>query len=287
MLNVIKMDLYRMFRSKFTWIILIIVGAIATTCMVTMHREHEYIVSHPEILTEFNSQLDEEEVKEIMKEYSEDPKYSAEGVFDVFYFYSKLTQDSQGYVIAFFIALFAVMFAGAENSTGFIKNIAGQPSIRHRTILSKCLHILMFSAMALIITFAAALICSQLLFGYVHFGLYSTNDMIVFSLTQLLLNAALGIVIMCFSELIKNQTVSMAIGAMLSIGAARLITNGLDDFFPKNNFSFSSLLITINKASIPLPFSSSAYHQAWAVGGVFIVLAATISILSMKRRDIK
>lgn len=160
---------------------------------------------HPEILTEFNSQLDEEEVNEIMKEYAEDPKYSAYGVFDIFYFYSKLTQDSNGYVIAFFIALFAVMFAGSENSTGFIKNIAGQVSIRHRTILSKCLSILVFSCMALIITLVLAMICSQLLFGYIRFGLYSTNDMIVFSLTQLLLNAALGIVIMCFSELIKTR----------------------------------------------------------------------------------
>jgi ABC-2 type transport system permease protein len=255
--------------------------------MITMHREHEYILMHPEILTEFNSQLDEEEVEEIKREYADDPKYSTEGVFDIFYFYSKLTQDSNGYVIAFFIALFAVMFAGSENSTGFIKNIAGQASIRHRTILSKCLSILVFSGMALIITLVLAMICSQLLFGYIRFGLYSTSDMIVFSLTQLLLNAALGIVVMCFSELIKNQTVSMAIGALLSIGVARLITDNLDDFFQISNFSFSSLLITINKSRLPLPFNFNAYQHAWTIGVVFIVLASILSIISMKKRDIR
>jgi len=107
--NVIKMDLYRMFRSKITWVILILVGILATTCMVTMHREHEYIVSHPEILTEYNQQLNEDELKEMKLEYAENPKYSADGVFDIFYFYSKLTQDTMGYLIAFFIALFAVV----------------------------------------------------------------------------------------------------------------------------------------------------------------------------------
>jgi ABC-2 type transport system permease protein len=245
-----------------------------------------YYVNNPEVSTVFNQQLEGEEVEELRKEYAEDPKYSAEGVFDIYYFYSKLTQGGQGYVIAFFIALFAVIFVGSENSTGFIKNIAGQPSIRHRTILSKCLSILMFSGMALMITFVVALICSQLLYGYIHFGLYSTYDRIVFALTQLLLNAALGIVIMCFSELIKNQAISMAIGAMLSIGIARLITENLDDFFALNNFSFSNLLITINKATLPLPFSSKAYQLAWKVGGGFIVLAVAISIFSMKKRDI-
>lgn len=79
----------------------------------------------------------------------------------------------------------------------------------------------------------------------------------------------------------------MAIGALLSIGVARLITDNLDDFFQISNFSFSSLLITINKSSLPLPFNFNAYQQAWAIGVVFIALAAIISILSMKNRDIK
>lgn len=290
MFNVIKMDMYRMVRSKLTWVLLILIGAIAATCMLTMYREQKFYANKSDLVEKAFEQkleqLSEEEAEELRKEHAEDPEYSADGLFDIYYFYSKLTQGSQGYTIAFFIAVFAVIFAGSENSTGFIKNIGGQPLIRHRTILSKGLSIFIFSGMALTITLVVTLLCSMLFFGYIRFGLYSVSDMIVFTLTQLLLNAALGMVIMCFSVLIRNQAISMAIGAMLSIGVARLFTDNLDDFFKIQNFSFSSMLITINKASIPLSFNSNAYRQAWTVVALFMVMAVAASIFSMKKRDI-
>lgn len=274
MLNVIKMDLYRMYKSKVTWIVLLIIGILAATCVNTFYREYKYFKSNPEILEEYSGNNPDITM------------YSTDNNLDTFYLFFYILQNSLGYIVAFFIALFTVLFTGAENSTGFIKNIAGQPAIRHRTILSKCLTVFVFSSIALLDVFIIIVLVSQLLFGYIQFSSYGISDMMIFALTQLLLYAALGMVALCFTELINNQAISMAISAMLSIGVARIITSNLDDFFHLTNFSFNSLLITINKAMLPVPFDLDSYRRSWLVGAVYIVAAAAVSIFSMKKRDI-
>ncbi len=281
MFNVIKMDLYRMFKSIITWSILLIVGILGVMSMATTHSEHEYFVNRT-LESMVAEGYTEEEAKEELSAEAEDPMYSADGEFDIMYFYSKLIINT---IIGLFIAVFTVIFVGAENSTGFIKNIAGQPSIRYRTILSKCFSVVVFTCMILILFFAITLICSQLFFGYISFGLYSITDMLAFTLTQLLLNTSLCIVVLCITELIRNSAVSMAIGVLLSIGILRMITNKLDGLI--ENFSFTSHLLTVNISSLPLTFNSIIYQQAWVIGAVVLVIAASISIFSMKKRDIR
>ena len=236
MLNVIKMDLYRLFKSKVTWIILIILGLMAVTIMNTAHSEYEYLINHPE------------NFENVPAKYANDPMYSLNSVFDIYYFYNRIIYNS---FIGLFISVFTIIFAGSENSTGFIKNIAGQPSIRYRTMLSKCFSIFVFTSMILILDLAMAMICSKLFFGYVSIG-YSISNMAAFTLTQLLLNTALGIVAMCISELIRNPAVSMAISVIISIGGLRLITSQVDKLIGLRSFSFTSQLITVNIAGLPL-----------------------------------
>lgn len=274
MLNVMKMDLYRLFKSRMAWIMLLILYVMTVTTMFTQHSDYELLRSDPAFSEQF------------LQRFPVMQSGSGEEVVDTYYMFSHVLQSSIGYAIAFLVVLFTVLFAGAENSSGFIKNIAGQPSIRHRTILSKCLSIFVFSGMALLSIFIAALFGSQVFFGYIYFGMYALPDVLLFWLAQWLLNAALGIVILCLSELIKNQAVSTAIGAMLSIGVARLITNNLDDYFQFSNFSFNSLLITFTKEDLPIPLNGGAYEQALALGCVYILLAVAVSILSMKKRDL-
>ncbi len=281
MLNVMKMDLYRMFKSKITWIILIVVGILAVMTMFTYHSEHEHFVKRnlESMVAEGYTQ---EEAAEVLTNHAQDPMYSVDSIFDIFYFYSKLIVNSY---IGLFIAIFTVIFVGSEKSTGFVKNIAGQPSIRFRTILSKCFSIIVFTSMILILYFAISVICSQLLFGYISFGLYSLSNMLAYTLTQMFLTTALCIVVMCISELIRNQAVSMAIGVLLPIGVLRMFTGKLDGLI--ENFSFTSQLITVNIASLPLHSNLSEYQHAWFVGTVFLVIAVAISIFSMTKRDIR
>ncbi|GAU76698.1 ABC transporter permease [Fusibacter sp. 3D3] len=275
MINVIKMDLYRMVKSRFTWIIFIIIGIFIAVSVRTQHRDYIYLLS----VLETDSEMFFERFPLVTLD-------SGDEVVDTFFMFSHLLQQSIGYFLSFFVVLFSVLFTGLENSTGFIKNIAGQSAIRHRTIISKCFSNFVFSSMSVILTFVVTLISFKLFFGYVYFAMYSLPDMLIYTLSQMLLYAAFAILVMCMSLLIKNQAISMGIGALLAIGFTKIITNWFDTVFSINHFSFSSLLITHNRVALPLPYEFSAYQQAWTVGGSIILIAMAISILDMKKKDI-
>lgn len=274
MLKVIKMDLYRLLKSRIGWILLILLFAATAVSMHTQHSDYEFLRSTPQYAEVYQDRFPLVQMKS-----------GIEGV-DTYYLFSHLMQVDIGYAASFLIVLFSVLFAGAENSSGFIKNIAGQPSIRHRTVLSKCLTVAVFCALALTVVGFAVLLGEQIFFGYICLSMYSIPDMLLFGLTQFLLHSALGIVAVCLSQVIKNQAISTAVGAMLSIGAARLLTDQLDDFFQISRFSFTSLLLTVNRAVLPVAYDGGIYWHAWMIGMIFIATGTVVSVLSMRRRDI-
>lgn len=285
MLNIIKMDLYRLFKGKFTWLMLIIITLISAVAMYTQYSSHEYYLNHIEEFSEeitVNEQISDEEAEERQAYFTDNPIYSTDKI-DVHYFYSSLIFNT---VIGLYIAIFAAIFTNSEMSTGFIKNIAGQPSIRYKTIISKCISIFVFVCITLVLYFAVAAICSLVMFGYISVGAYSISDMLAFSFTQLLLNTALCIVIMCISELLRNTAAGMAVSVLVSIGIFKLIMGKLDQFLNIKNFSFSSMIITSYSTALPITYETNTYQHAVVVGAVYIVIAAAISIISKVKRDI-
>ena len=283
MLNVIRMDFYRMFKSKITWAILILVGFLAVSTMFTYHREHEFFANRTveSLMAEGFTQAAAEE-QLAADAVASDPMYAPDSIFDVFYFYPKLIVNNY---ISLFICVFVILFIGAESSTGFLKNIAGQGGIRHRTILSKCLCIFLFASIILLMFFIITLTCSKVLFGYISFGLYSPTSMLAYTLTQLFLITSLCIVVMCISELIRNQAFSMVFAVLLPLEVLRLLTRRLDGLIP--DFSFSSQLITVNISELPQVYDVKSYQHVWVASAIFLVFAIVISIFSKTKRDIR
>lgn len=277
MINVIRMDLYRMFKSKITWLILFTILFFSVTSLSTVHSEYEYFSN----LT-LESMLSEGYTQERAEAYLADPLYVKGYEFDVFFLFESVIQRA---IIGLLIAVFAVIFTGAETNTGYIKNIAGQTSIRHRTILSKMVVLFLYTSMIMLFYFIITLICSRLLFGYINIGMYSTEDMLLFISSQIFLNFVFGCVVMCGSELIRNQVISMAVGVILTTGIFVVPMNYLDDFFKFKEFSFTSLLITPYLENLTV--DSAEYGSAWIVGIAFLVVGTLLSIVSMKKRDIR
>jgi predicted tellurium resistance membrane protein TerC len=79
----------------------------------------------------------------------------------------------------------------------------------------------------------------------------------------------------------------MAIGVIVSIGTMRMLTGILDRLIDLGKYSFTSLLLTVNIATISLPYEPDTYNLAWTISGVFLVMAAAISILIMQKKDIR
>lgn len=136
MLNVISMDLYRLCKSKIIWGMLLVVGIISIISLNTLHNESEYF-QNLTVETLMSEGSNREKAEELIAYYQSQPIFTKDYQYDVMDLYSRLLQSS---LIGICLVVFTVIFVGAENNSGFIKNIAGQTSIRHRTILSKCVY---------------------------------------------------------------------------------------------------------------------------------------------------
>lgn len=277
MINVIKMDLYRMFKSKFMWITIIISLFFPIASMNTIHSEFEDL---PNPILE--SMMEEGYIREEAESYLADPLYAEDFEFDIFELYPRIIERA---IIGLLITIFTVIFIGAESNTGYIKNIAGQTSIRHRTILSKMVVLFLYSSMIFLLYLVISVLCSKLIFGYIHFGIFSIEEMVLYVLSQIFLNFVFGCVIMCGSELIRNLVVSMAVGVILTTGIFVVPMMYLDELFKVTNFSFTSLILTPYMERMTVNYSQ--YGKVWIVGAAFLVIGTLLSITSMKKRDIR
>ena len=150
MLNMIKMDVYRMFCTKSMYVIWIIL--LASALLTSFLSKIDYDAANKE----WEQQQAVESNKEQLSQQNADnvnigmsvelPTEPGKKVtvMDVFF------SNAQGKFYALFLVIFAVMFATADIKSGYIKNIGGQVSQRGMLIVSRAVALALFTA----ITFA-------------------------------------------------------------------------------------------------------------------------------------
>ena len=126
MLNMIKMDVYRMFRTKSMYVIWIIL--LASALLTSFLSKIDYDA----VNKEWEQQQADDSNKEQLSQQNTDnvnigmsvelPTEPGKKVtvMDVFF------SNAQGKFYALFLVIFAVMFATADIKSGYIKNIGGQ-----------------------------------------------------------------------------------------------------------------------------------------------------------------
>lgn len=128
MLNIIKMDLYRMLKTKSMYVIWIVLAAILLITTSLCKTDYE-------LLTEKDA-MKQEQVTEptvdnlnvgMMVTLPTEPGKKVT-VYDIFF------ANSQGKLYALLLVIFTVLFSTADISSGYIKNIGGQ--VRNRGILN-------------------------------------------------------------------------------------------------------------------------------------------------------
>lgn len=137
MLNLIKMDLYRMFHTLSTWITILFTAGMALFCVVMVQGDLDAMAEDPayaqEMEQEIESASDGNEDRQLGLYAESDPEW-IEGKIEAGEFIS--TQLQSG-LFTLFVVIFAAIFANAEQKNGYIKNIAGQLPNRGVLALSK------------------------------------------------------------------------------------------------------------------------------------------------------
>ena len=244
MANLIKMDLYRLLRSKLFWILngVVLFLSVAFTVL-------GFVISN------------------IFKN-AEGVTYSAEVKF------SSLLSSPIEQIFLILVMISAVSFMYADIANGYIKNIAGQLTNKGNTVISKFIVIGIHN-------FGNTL--SEFCIRKVVFDSMIAYGLATFVIKWLLLMSMSSLVLF-FSTGLKNKTVASVIGVLFSSGLLALVYMGLNvgiaNVFKTDKFDISSYMPDqLFGNTMATTLNATAFNAiivSLVVSGVFIFFTVKI-----------
>lgn len=279
--NLLKMDLYRMFKSKVTWLCILGTAIMMLSSVFLTSSDIKYYTSHQEELKQIEENAGGGEdwgiyIGSVMPMWC---KGAEAPVVDL------IANNVQSKILLIFLVVFLVDFVSGENKSGFLLNIAGQVSNRGYIIISKIVITAIYSFIQLLSTCAIIGLSSKLFLGYIN--LDRITDFIPFITMQLLLQIAFGTLIIFIVTLTKSTIASLVISILLSSGIVqvadplfRIVLNKL------KSFSIMYYTISGNIGQLSVGSSSTIYLRSLAITALVIIVTSAISIYLIQKRDV-
>ena len=281
MLNIIKMDLYRMFKTKSMYVIWIVLAAILLITTSLCKTDYELLNEKDAMKQE---QVTEPTVDNInvgmMVTLPTEPGEKVT-VFDIFF------ANSQGKFYALFLVIFAVLFSTADISSGYIKNIGGQVGNRGSLIFSRSIALSVFSVLTMTGAFLFQAAANCIVFGELEWG--NTKAILSYFVAELALHYALVLICMAIAIISKNNVISMVIAVCLSMNVMTIVYGVINSAIQKigiQNFQIYKYTITGKLSLLPMNPSGNECLAAFGVAMVFIVIMISVSSVVFQKRDI-
>lgn len=296
MFNAIRMDVYRLFKTKSTYIILVIMLAMSVmgtglmsvmTEMTGAERQQvqtEQMSDNADYAGEddqFNEDTEGAQSQLSVSVSEIDPDENDNSVL------SFAMSDISGLQAGLFIIIFTVLFSMADINSGFIKSIGGQVKGRGVLIVSKMAAIAIFTAIVIIADFLTELIAVNIFFDDAVVG--SASEIVRLLSSQFVLNFALAILMMAIAMIIKNNVVSMIIGVCMCTGIFELIFMGINYLMDKigfNDFDINNILITGKIQNVTIGADASDIGYALLAAAIYIAVSVLAVYNVFKHRDI-
>ena len=208
MLNMIRMELYRMVRMKSFWVILIIVGVIN---VITVSL-NDVMKDSPELQQAIEAAESEKDNPmanigmSITMERNEDGSYG---------FLEIICSAAQGMLCALFIGIFTVIFATADFNSGYIKNYGGAVKHRWQMVFAKGTAVLAYTVMFFVLFIASS--CLGVFIGGHKVVMDPAGKIFEVLCIQGLLHVVFGWVIMSLCLIVRNNLISMIVACCISM----------------------------------------------------------------------
>ena len=281
MLNIIKMDLYRMLKTKSMYVIWIVLAAILLITTSLCKTDYELLTEKDAMKQE---QVTEPTVDNInvgmMVTLPTEPGEKVT-VYDIFF------ANSQGKLYALLLVIFTVLFSTADISSGYIKNIGGQVRNRGTLILSRAIALAVFTVLTMAGAFLFQAAANGIFFGELEWG--NTKAILSYFVTELALHYALVLICMAIAIILKNNVISMVIAVCLSMNVMTIVYGVINSAIQKIgilNFQIYKYTITGKLSLLPMNPSGNESLAAFGVAIVFIVMMISVSSVVFQKRDI-
>ena len=314
MLNMIKMDVYRMFCTKSMYVIWIILLASALITSFLSKIDYDAANKEWEKQQAVESQADTDtdmQAADVVNAQDIEQQQAADSnkeqlsqqntdnvnigmsvelptepgkkvtVMDVFF------SNAQGKFYALFLVIFAVMFATADIKSGYIKNIGGQVSQRGMLIVSRAVALALFTAITFAGIFVFQAAANMLAFKCVVWG--NWKEIIPYFLTELKLHYAFVLICMAIAVIIKNNVISMTLSVCLTMNIMSIVYAFIDYVVNRkglHNFSIYKYTVTGRMAMLPMNAGRDDVISSMCVAATFIVIMLSLSSYIFQKRDI-
>lgn len=289
MINAIKMDLYKMFKSKSTWILLFCIIAVSFATVGVMKITINQFKDNPALLEQIEQASSDENVSIGFTAKTDNITDHINGMkFTVNELFSSMTNGS---MISMLVAIFCLIFFNSELKSGYIKNLAGQFTRRRYLIFSKLVVAFLFTIFTFAFSISAMILGSKVFLGYVISG--GMSSLIKIVLTQFILMFAICALILFIVEWLRNTAGSITASMCIVAGIADVLVMFLSKLLTGNNiikdkdFTLSKYILTGNISTIGPTSSSKDMLTAVIVACVFLILSIVGSVFVLEKRDIK
>lgn len=307
MINLIKMDLYRLVHSICTWVMLLVTVGIALFCVAMVNIDLEDMAENPQyseetsqmgivsFQIEVKTQDSQEETEETEKPeegrriglYADSNPGWVEG--QIFAGDLISTQMESG-ILTLLCVIFAAIFFNADQRNGFLKNIAGQYPNRGILVISKmaaaAVQILLMELLFAVTTGVTA----EIIWGE-QFLLGSIPRMLPFLGVQYLLNLGAAGLILFLCTLTRSAAFGMTAGILIVMGILLPVYSVIERAFvtllPSLRLNISQYVLEGNIGVAGMDAPSEILIRASIVGAAFLVLSVLLSMVIMKKRDIR
>ena len=281
MLNIIKMDLYRMLKTKSMYVIWIVLAAILLITTFLCKTDYELLTEKDAMKQE---QVTEPTVDNInvgmMVTLPTEPGEKVT-VYDIFF------ANSQGKLYALLLVIFTVLFSTADISSGYIKNIGGQVGNRGSLIFSRSIALSVFTVLTMTGAFLFQAAANCIVFGELEWG--NTKAILSYFVAELALHYALVLICMAIAIILKNNVISMVIAVCLTMNVMTIVYGVVNSAIQKigiQNFQIYKYTITGKLSLLPMNPSGNECLAAFGVAIVFIVIMISVSSVVFQKRDI-
>lgn len=300
MLNMLQMDIFRLFKTKSLYVIYIIMFAIIVLSTMLIESEMNSVL--PESAGEerqeentvegynsnenrfFFQEVKEEEQSETMVGIIINPPIEEGMKVTV---YDMMFGNIQGNVIILFMVIFAVLFATADMSSGYIKNFAGQVRNRWKLVLSKAIVLFLFTVLTMLLYLLMQIVSNFIAFRYLEIG--NLLNLLSYIGIQTILHFGLVCVCMGFAIIFRNNLWSMSLSICICFGLTNILYSYMDKILAKigiENFNTVKYTITGRIGMLPMNPTESDAGKCILVAVMFILVFVGLSSFLFQKRDI-
>lgn len=282
MLNMIKMDLYRMIRTKSMYIIWIVMAA--AIFFATSMSKIDIDMQNKEAKQQTEDIAEAEKPETINMGMSVLlPTQPGEKVtvFDQVY------ANLQAKFIALFLMIFAVIFSNADIGSGYIKNIGGQVRNRKRLIFSKASVLFVFTVITMILYLLLQVLAQQIYFGYLEWG--NGSEFLRYFGVQVLLHYALVLIGMAIAVILNSQVFSMTIAVCLCMNTMIILYGVANNLVQKagvEDFQMLKYTVTGEIALLSMSPTNKECLTAFIIAAVFGAVVMILTGQVFRKRDI-